>query len=145
MYIYIYIFAVDVDACLTEPCENRAQCTDLPEPDQFACACLPGFEGDTCSTGKCEFNDNIAKTQKHRSSKYEYLQMIQVTMFHNIGNDSVRGRVQFYHKQTNAVMYIHKSIALYLSLYVYFVRQFLYSCIALRCIQDQISKIFYTI
>ena len=50
-------------ACPSSPCLNGATCFEKFDSDGYLCACLPGFEGDMCETGKfiifCVFFFNI--------------------------------------------------------------------------------------
>ncbi|XP_063263862.1 sushi, nidogen and EGF-like domain-containing protein 1 isoform X6 [Prinia subflava] len=45
---------VDVDECLSQPCQNGATC--LNGAGKFTCRCLPGFRGNNCETAEspCE-------------------------------------------------------------------------------------------
>jgi len=40
----------EVDECLSSPCNNGGQCTDLLA--SYECVCPAGFEGATCDLGK---------------------------------------------------------------------------------------------
>ena len=40
---------VDIDDCLTNPCEHNATCID--RVNDFQCLCFPGFTDKNCSTG----------------------------------------------------------------------------------------------
>uniref|UniRef100_A0A8B9UHK8 Sushi, nidogen and EGF like domains 1 n=1 Tax=Anas zonorhyncha TaxID=75864 RepID=A0A8B9UHK8_9AVES len=42
---------VDVDECLSHPCQNGATC--INGVNSFSCQCLPGFRGASCETGEC--------------------------------------------------------------------------------------------
>ena len=39
----------DIDDCTPNPCQNGGNCTD--DVDGFTCACVTGFNGETCATG----------------------------------------------------------------------------------------------
>lgn len=41
---------VNIDECLSQPCHNGAQCTDLV--NKFSCQCLPSFGASDCSISK---------------------------------------------------------------------------------------------
>jgi len=44
-----------LDACLSDPCQNGANCTS--DGDQlFSCSCAAGFTGHNCETGKYRLN-----------------------------------------------------------------------------------------
>ena len=47
--LYI-IFVLDVDDCMSNPCENDGNCTD--GVNEYLCACVPGYTGADCETGK---------------------------------------------------------------------------------------------
>ena len=40
---------VELDECLSNPCQNKATCVDMF--DAFKCYCLAGFEGVFCQAG----------------------------------------------------------------------------------------------
>ena len=44
------VFLIDVNECLSFPCENGGSCTD--EVNGYSCQCQPGYFGDQCHTGK---------------------------------------------------------------------------------------------
>ena len=37
---------LDIDDCASNPCQNKATCTDLV--DGYRCQCLPGYTGKQC-------------------------------------------------------------------------------------------------
>ena len=41
--------SLDVDECMTQPCENDGQCTN--SVGSFSCACTPQWSGKLCQTG----------------------------------------------------------------------------------------------
>lgn len=50
LYSSIILFILDVDECLTNPCNINAECSNVP--GSFACICRPGYSGngfDDCS------------------------------------------------------------------------------------------------
>ena len=47
---YFHIFIPDTDECASHPCQHRGICTD--RVNGYVCACLTGYEGPTCGTGK---------------------------------------------------------------------------------------------
>ena len=49
-YQSINLSITGVNECASSPCENGGVC--LMAFDGYYCACLPGFEGDTCQNGK---------------------------------------------------------------------------------------------
>ena len=49
--IILYGF-LDVDECLSEPCENGGTCLD--EASRYECQCVDGFRGDNCEIGKLD-------------------------------------------------------------------------------------------
>lgn len=44
---------LDVDECLTNPCENGALCNNTC--GSFICSCKPAWEGEVCDQGKNPF------------------------------------------------------------------------------------------
>ena len=40
--------SLDLDSCLSAPCETGARCINLMGNDSYACMCPPGFEGSNC-------------------------------------------------------------------------------------------------
>eukprot|EP00062_Callorhinchus_milii_P004375 gi/632942658/ref/XP_007886529.1/ PREDICTED: protein delta homolog 1 [Callorhinchus milii] len=52
-----------ITSCLSHPCKNGGTCHDLPEGG-FDCACLPGYEAETCHehiSSKHDTKQNISK------------------------------------------------------------------------------------
>ena len=53
---------VDIDECLSSPCQHAARCKDLPAA-AYRCHCLPGYTGvdcevdvDNCAGDVCQNN-----------------------------------------------------------------------------------------
>ena len=44
------VFALDIDDCAADPCDNSGTCTD--GVDSYVCACVAGYTGGDCETGK---------------------------------------------------------------------------------------------
>ena len=42
----------DINECLSNPCINSGNCTDLV--NQYTCSCVAGYTGTNCETGICE-------------------------------------------------------------------------------------------
>ena len=42
-------FILDINECVSNPCQNGGTCTD--QVNQYACTCVPGYEGTNCQTG----------------------------------------------------------------------------------------------
>ena len=42
----------DINECLSNPCNNSGNCTDLV--NQYACSCVAGYTGTNCETGICD-------------------------------------------------------------------------------------------
>ena len=47
---FIISLSLDINECVSQPCGNNASCLD--KLNGFQCACLPGFTGQYCHTGK---------------------------------------------------------------------------------------------
>ena len=47
----------DINDCSLDPCENGGYCTD--GVNTFTCACVPGYTGPTCGTGKIKSQKQI--------------------------------------------------------------------------------------
>ena len=47
------LFNLDIDECLSSPCENGGTCTD--GVDGYTCSCVAGYTGVSCETSKCLF------------------------------------------------------------------------------------------
>ncbi len=43
-----------IDPCANTPCQNGGTCSidNLVDPEGYTCACLNGYTGATCGTGK---------------------------------------------------------------------------------------------
>ena len=59
----------DIDACLSEPCENGGSCND--GLNNYTCSCFPPWEGDTC-TGKVFLSPCNNPCQTVRSNMYRH-------------------------------------------------------------------------
>eukprot|EP00058_Branchiostoma_floridae_P027336 XP_002612827.1 hypothetical protein BRAFLDRAFT_67225 [Branchiostoma floridae] len=44
-----------IEICVPNPCKNGGTCTD--RDSEFQCACLTGYEGDTCQTAEAVYED----------------------------------------------------------------------------------------
>ena len=38
--------------CASDPCQNGADCQEIPEEDDYGCACPAGWGGKDCEHGK---------------------------------------------------------------------------------------------
>ena len=47
-YLFVYIAGA---LCDSRPCQNNGLCVSLFEDLNYACVCVPGFEGRNCETG----------------------------------------------------------------------------------------------
>ena len=47
---YIDDIVLDIDECVSSPCQNGGSCSD--EVDKYSCICASGYEGATCQTGR---------------------------------------------------------------------------------------------
>ena len=45
-----FLNIVDIDECLSNPCENGGTCTD--HANGYDCSCIPGYTGRDCVIGK---------------------------------------------------------------------------------------------
>ena len=53
-YRFIFkIFLVDINECLSSPCQNNGTCNNLS--NKYTCTCAPGYEGTNCQTGMEQF------------------------------------------------------------------------------------------
>ena len=50
IHCILYVYIPDTDDCSPNPCLNEGVCTD--QLNAFSCACVAGWEGSTCETGK---------------------------------------------------------------------------------------------
>ena len=48
--VHVFILAIDIDECESEPCQNGGTCDD--EANSYTCECVDGFTGLECETGK---------------------------------------------------------------------------------------------
>lgn len=51
-------FHVDVDECLSNPCQNGGTCVD--NSGSHSCICLAGWTGQNCTIGKIEREQTLA-------------------------------------------------------------------------------------
>ena len=61
-------YVVDVDECVSSPCQNGGNCTD--GVNGYKCACVDGYEGDTCETSKfvCMSGFVVSHSKTHKIS-----------------------------------------------------------------------------
>ena len=45
-FLTVSIYALDIDDCATNPCQNGGACTD--GVDSYNCTCMDGFNGTNC-------------------------------------------------------------------------------------------------
>jgi len=50
------IYILDIDECVSHPCQNGATCHD--GENQYSCTCKEGYADDNCQTSMC--NTSIA-------------------------------------------------------------------------------------
>lgn len=55
--MHFTFFLIDVDECVSQPCQNNGSCIDLI--NGYQCNCTNMFNGMTCTDGKLEFFFNI--------------------------------------------------------------------------------------
>ena len=48
------LVTVDIDECLSSPCQNNGTCSD--EVNGYSCACIAGYTGADCETSKLLFD-----------------------------------------------------------------------------------------
>ena len=48
--MHIFVLAIDIDECESEPCQNGGTCDD--EVNSYTCECVDGYTGLQCETGK---------------------------------------------------------------------------------------------
>ena len=53
------IFPLDIDECVSSPCQNGGTCIDII--NAYTCDCVPGYLGDNCETGNIYFNHIFAR------------------------------------------------------------------------------------
>ena len=63
---FLFLLA-DIDDCLSNPCQNGGQCTDLV--NGFACICISGFSGEICQFRKY----NFVHIKKQNKTKQKHL------------------------------------------------------------------------
>ncbi|KAK3712864.1 hypothetical protein QZH41_005523 [Actinostola sp. cb2023] len=51
------IAALDIQACLSQPCQNDGTCQDGKDHGSYTCKCKPGYEGVNCEEDKCSLCD----------------------------------------------------------------------------------------
>ena len=51
MFSLSFIFPVEILACASNPCQNRATCFDNNGDSGYVCLCPAGFEGTNCENG----------------------------------------------------------------------------------------------
>ena len=54
LHASIFVTPLDIDDCLSQPCENGATCVD--DVHHVTCDCPFGFEGAFCDRGKTFLN-----------------------------------------------------------------------------------------
>lgn len=50
----IKLFTLDIDECMSNPCQHDGSCTD--HVNAYSCTCLSGFTGDKCQIGMLILN-----------------------------------------------------------------------------------------
>lgn len=50
----IKFFTLDIDECMSNPCQHDGSCTD--HVNAYSCTCLSGFTGDKCQIGMLILN-----------------------------------------------------------------------------------------
>lgn len=53
----VWFFHVDVDECLSNPCQNGGTCID--NSGSHSCICLAGWTGQNCTIGKIERDSKL--------------------------------------------------------------------------------------
>ena len=65
--VNLQVFFSDMDSCSSSPCKNDAPCTNIP--DDFSCACTPGWSGKQCDVGEVLFFKMIQIQKFHKRGK----------------------------------------------------------------------------
>ena len=48
--MFVFIWCVDINECLSDPCQNDGTCNDTV--NGFVCDCADGYQGEQCGEGK---------------------------------------------------------------------------------------------
>ena len=68
-------FLLEIDECISLPCQNEATCIDLVA--SYSCACADGFTGSHCETGVFSLQQ-LSTTPLGRCDKYKH-EIIYIT------------------------------------------------------------------
>ena len=49
MFVIMLDYVLDINECMSSPCQNKAVCINLP--DSYLCICTAGYKGPNCETG----------------------------------------------------------------------------------------------
>jgi hypothetical protein len=60
---------VDIDECLSSPCENNGNCTD--GDNRYICACKDGFMGDNCETSTNDDECDVSPCQNNGKCRHQ--------------------------------------------------------------------------
>ena len=52
LFLNFPLLAIDIDECLSVPCENGGGCTDAV--NSYTCSCTAGYDGTHCQTGELD-------------------------------------------------------------------------------------------
>jgi len=50
-----FVYSADIDECASNPCQNGGTCVD--NVNGFTCACVSGYDGTSCETGRIQLNE----------------------------------------------------------------------------------------